>query len=226
MTGKREQGIKRDGEESAGASKEAGSMVVLHKYTEEEKAFFREYVPGHSRKEIREEFIRRFGWKITMGQTVGCIKRWKLNTGRTGRFEKGQQSHNKGVPMSKEVYEKASKTMFKKGNVPHNHKPVGSERVNVEGYIEIKVEEPRKWRLKQRVIWEQHYGEIPKGHVIIFADGNKLNTDIENLRMISNKEMLTMTRRQLRTKNQELTDTGIGLAKLINATYEAKKRRG
>lgn len=226
MTGKREQGIKRDGEEPAGKSKEAGAMVTQHKYTDEEKAFFRDFVPGHSRKEIREEFIRRFGWEITMGQTIGCIKNWHLNTGRTGRFEKGQQAFNKGVPMRGEVYEKAKATMFKKGHIPHNHKPVGSERVNVEGYIEVKVAEPRTWVFKHRMIWEQHHGEIPKGYVIIFADENKLNTDIENLRMISNKEMLTMTRKKLRSKNQELTDAGIGLAKLINATHEAKKRRG
>ena len=29
--------------------------------------------------------------------------------------------------------------MFKKGNVPANHRPIGSERITVDGFVEIKV---------------------------------------------------------------------------------------
>ena len=39
--------------------------MVIHKYTEEEKAFLAEFVPGHSYKEIAEEFNRRFLTTIT-----------------------------------------------------------------------------------------------------------------------------------------------------------------
>ena len=70
--------------------------MVIHKYTEEEKAYLREFVPGHSHKEITEEFNRRFSADITVGQIKGSIKRYNLNTGRTGRFEKGHITHNKG----------------------------------------------------------------------------------------------------------------------------------
>ena len=45
--------------------------------------------------------------------------------------------------------------MFAKGNVPPNHRPVGSERISKDGYIEVKVAEPNKWRLKQRVVYEE-----------------------------------------------------------------------
>lgn len=38
------------------------------------------------------------------------------------------------------------------------------------------------------VVWEMHNGPIPKGHVIRFIDGNNLNCNIENLKLITRKE--------------------------------------
>lgn len=61
--------------------------------------------------------------------------------------------------MPPEVYAKVHPTMFGPGNRPANWKPVGSERVNIYGYVEVKVKEPRTWRVKARVLWEQATGE-------------------------------------------------------------------
>lgn len=40
---------------------------------------------------------------------------------------------------------------------------------------------------KRRVVWEQHFGPIPKTHMVIHLDGNKLNCDIDNLYCIPKK---------------------------------------
>ena len=53
------------------------------------------------------------------------------------RFQKGSVPPNKGKKVSPEVYSKIQPTMFKKGHSPVNHREVGSERINVYGYIEI-----------------------------------------------------------------------------------------
>lgn len=196
-----------------------------HVYTDEERAFFEEYVPGHSYAEIQKAFIEKFEWEITASQVKSYIGNNHLNTGRNGRFVKGQVAHNKGVKMPREVYEKAKHTMFAKGNVPHNHKPVGSERVNVDGYMEIKVAEPNKWRLKHNVVWEQHNGEIPKGSVVIFLDGDKLNISIDNLKLIKRSEHLIMNRYNLHGANAETTEVATNLAKLIDTTNKAKRRK-
>lgn len=37
------------------------------------------------------------------------------------------------------------------------------------------------WMEKGRVVWEQHHGKIPKGHNIVYLDGNPLNCEISNL---------------------------------------------
>lgn len=200
-------------------------MRICHIYTEEEKQFLAKVVPGRSYAEIRDEFIKEFGWEISAGQIKGCLKRYGLNTGRNGQFPKGHVPLNKGKKMSPEVYEKCKDTMFKKGQMPVNRRPVGSERVTVDGYIEIKVAEPRKWRLKHRVVWEQHNGPLPKYDAIIFLDGNSLNTDISNLKHVTRKELLLMNQNHLFSKDAELTIAGVNLAKLINKTKEAEEQK-
>lgn len=106
------------------------------------------------------------------------------------RFKKGLIPANKGKKMSPEQYAKCAPTMFKKGNVSKNKKKVWSERVNVDGYVEIKIADPDKWMLKHRWIWEQHNGKIPKGYNIQFKNGNTQDVRIENLYMISQADQL------------------------------------
>jgi hypothetical protein len=54
------------------------------------------------------------------------------------------------------------------------------------GYVAVCVERKRKYL--HRKVWEDFYGEIPKGFTIHHKDGNKLNNDITNLVLISNVE--------------------------------------
>jgi hypothetical protein len=92
--------------------------------------------------------------------------------------------------MPEEIRERVKHTWFPKGNKPQNHKPVGHERITRDGYKEVKVSEPNVFKLYHRLIWEQHNGPIPKGYNIQFKDGDKLNTTIENLYIISRKEQM------------------------------------
>ena len=197
-------------------------MRKCHIYTEDEKQFLAKVVPGHSYAEIREAFIKEFGWEISVGQIKGSIMRYGLNTGRSGQFPKGNVPLNKGKKMSPEVYEKCKGTMFKKGQTPVNRRAVGSERVTVDGYVEIKVAEPNKWKLKHRVVWEQHNGPLPRYDAIVFLDGNSLNTDISNLKHVTRKELLLMNQNHLFSDDADITNVGVNLVKLINKTNEAE----
>ena len=116
-------------------------------------------------------------------------------------------------------------TRFKKGNKPKNYRPVGSERITKDGYIEVKVADPNKWETKNKIIYKQYFGDIPKGHKVIYADGNKLNNDINNLILVSDNEELIMNRHKLRSENIELTKTGCLIAKVIDKTNMVKNER-
>jgi hypothetical protein len=121
---------------------------------------------------------------------AACRLRRGDNIGAKTRFVKGQKSWNKGVKGVCGVQDNCRPTQFKKGEKPVNWKPVGSERVNVDGYIEIKTEETPKWELKQRVIWREAHGEIPTGHVVAFLDGNPQNCVLENLECVSKADWM------------------------------------
>ena len=200
--------------------------MAVHVFTVEEKQFLIEYVPGHSHKEIQSEFINRFNWDITLGQVKNAIKRYGLNTGRTGRFEKGLIPANKGQKMSADLYEKCKPTMFKKGNVPANHKPVGSERITKDGYVEIKIAEPNKWRLKHLVVWEEANGSVPPKHCIFFMDNDRTNTDINNLRLIPRSQLVTMNgKRGFQGYDRESNEVALAAAELTQKINQVKERK-
>lgn len=122
---------------------------------------------------------------------IQCGKRVSQETRSIeARFKKGQKALNKGKKMTPEMYAKCKATMFKKGNTPKNHREVGSERISKDGYIEIKVAEPNKWRLKHRLLWEQTNGKIPRGYNIQFKNKNKTDLRLENLYIISREEQM------------------------------------
>lgn len=117
-------------------------------------------------------------------------KREGFRTGRTGRFEKGAVPINKGVPCSEGTggrHPNAQRTQFKKGNLPHNTKFAGHERVSKDGYVEISIEETnphtgfeQRYVLKHKHLWEQLHGPVPKGMFLKCLDGNRQNTDPSN----------------------------------------------
>ncbi len=57
-------------------------------------------------------------------------------------------------------------TMFKKGQVGTRFMPIGSERINADGYLDRKVSAtgypPRDWVAVHRLLWIEHHGPIPK----------------------------------------------------------------
>lgn len=193
------------------------------KYTEAMKKFIIENVEGISNDELTKRFNAEFGTSLDVSHIKSYKKNHHLSSGLTGQLEKGHRPHNKG---KKGVcYKGCEKGWFEKGNVPKNYRPIGSERINVDGYAEIKVEDPNKWKLKHNIVWEQANGRIPKDHAVIFLDGDKCNVKLENLKLISRAELLIMNRLDLFKKEAELTEAASIIAKVINAKNKAKKRR-
>ena len=201
----------------------------MHRYSEEQKEFIITNNYGKYSKELAEMFNQYFNTNITAKEIAYFRRNHKLKSGLTGQFKKGNVAHNKGKKqieyMSKEAIERTKKTRFKKGNKPKNYRPVGSERITKDGYIEVKVADPNKWETKNKIIYKQYFGDIPKGHKVIYADGNKLNNDINNLILVSDNEELIMNKYKLRTENIELTKTGYLIAKVIDKTNMVKNER-
>lgn len=137
-------------------------------------------------------FQAAFGREDVTPQNLHALrKRQGWHTGRTGHFEKGQVSHNKGkrcAPGTGGRHPNAARTQFKAGQVPHTYRGPGHERIDSkDGYIVIIVAAPNPWTgaatrpvHKHRWLWEQKHGPLPKGHVLKCLDGDKTNTDPGN----------------------------------------------
>lgn len=201
---------------------------MRHIYSDEEHKFIIDNVEGITLKELTKRFNEKFNLNVTENAIANRKNILGLRSGIVGgQFQKGHIPANKGKKgsMSPEQYEKCKATMFKKGNIPANHRPIGSERVNRrDGSILIKVQDghlQKNWMSKSRYIYEQAHGKIPKGHKVIFADGNNRNFDLDNLILVSNAEEFIMNQRKLMSKDAEFTKTGVVIAKVLS---KAKKR--
>ena len=192
-----------------------------HIWSDEEKQYLAEITPGRGYKEIQSMMSCKFGFDYTHHQIKGAITRNKLNTGRTGRFEKGHATWNKGT----KGLTKANVTSFKKGQKPHNYKPLGSERITKDGYCEIKVNDTgRRWRSKHVLIYEKHHGKVPKGSAVIFLDGDKRNFDIDNLHLVTRNQLAMLNKNSLIQKDAELTKTAINVVDLMKKISTIEKK--
>ena len=159
--------------------------------------------------------------RIRMASRLGAQHPKSIAT----RFPKGHIPDNKGKRVYPEVYEKMSSTMFKKGHTPANHREVGSERINKDGYIEIKVAESKRWRLKHRIIWEQVNGEIPKGYNVQFKNHNPQDCRIENLYLISRAEQIAKENSYWAKYPKEIQEL-IHLKGLVNRAIHKAEKNG
>jgi hypothetical protein len=160
---------------------------------------------------LTEDLAKQFNCSYSRISNLANRLGWKKNkdfireTARKNMFradhpakkfwiKKGDIPPNKGKKpsdyMTQEAIDRMRITQFKKGQMPHNHKNVGYERVNVEGYVEVKIAEPKTFKLKHRLVWEQKYGTIPHGYNVQFKDGNRQNCHIDNLYLISRADQL------------------------------------
>jgi len=167
------------------------------RYTKDQLAFLRNGYKTHQIKVLTDIFNEKYGTEKTVSAIKGTIFRNKFLSGRTGKFHKGNQAWNKG----KTGYMGANKTSFKKGNLPHNHKPLYSERIGKDGYREISVPEenpytgfPSRYVQKHVWVWKQKNGPVPDGHVITFRDGDITRVELENLTLLSRAELLWLNR--------------------------------
>lgn len=171
------------------------------KWNQDEVRILRKRYPHERTEDIARDLGRKVGGVYQKAYNLGLYKSEKYlaspaacrTNGKQGmgtRFQKGHESWNKGKRFV--AGGRSAETQFKPGEMPHNHVPIGTERVTKDGIRQRKVRDtgypPRDWKSCHALLWVEHHGEIPKGRIVVFKDGNRDNLVIDNLECITRSE--------------------------------------
>ncbi len=132
---------------------------------------------------------------VYLASPASCRLRRGDNIGSGTRFQKGHPTWNKGM---KGLRIGGEATQFKPGHrggkALLNYKPIGTERISKDGYLERKINDDmplqKRWRAVHLLVWEEVNGPLPPGHAVAFKDGNKRNISTDNLELISRSDLM------------------------------------
>ena len=215
-----------------------------HKYTTEEKEFLKEFAPGHNWQEIIDEFKSRFGIELSVHRLSSLLCEYGVRTNTRDKYPEEEKlflqeyipSHTRKETIS-EYKQRFGKdlSLTRLNNFQQYYhiltdperggkKPILSETAAKDGYIYIKVsDKPSKWIKKHRYIWEKTYGKIPEGYQLAFADGNRKNCDLKNLRLIRKSTQAIMNMTCLSKVDGEYFDTAVLIAELKHIQNNRQK---
>lgn len=128
-------------------------------------------------------------------------------------FETGRMANRgtrKGVPQSE--VGKAKTSLTKRRNAD---KTARGWRITSHGYVEYtRKDDPNYGRMAHVVAMEAHIGRrITRGECVHHIDGNKLNNDLSNLKLMTHAEHARLHRR-------EEMEAGLMRARRANGTFE------
>lgn len=204
-------------------------------YTAKELAWIKRHCTL-PRREAHTTFCRVFGrTDVSLINFNALCKRNGWATGRTGCFPKGHVPYNLG--QTRPFNANSARTQFKKGNrtgrANENYKPIGTERVTKDGYLERKIHDgmplQSRWRAVHLIEWEAVHGPLPKGHCLKSLDGDKRNTDPSNWTLLSRGLLPLLNGHRGHHYDQaapELKPAILTLAKLKRASAQRKAKRG
>lgn len=133
---------------------------------------------------------------------ISRIRAAETDNGHRFGFKKGHEPANKGIKRPPGWSPgRMRETQFQKGKVPYTWKPVGTLRVNADGYLDRKVSDsgypPDDWKAVHRLLWVEANGPIPVGHVVSFKPGMRTTVEAE----ITLDKLELLSRRQLLDRN-------------------------
>lgn len=187
--------------------------------------FLREFYPQHPAKELAKMLNKRFHLKRNERQVQSAAKRYGIKSGRDGKFKPGNKPSPEAGPKG------PNKTSFKKGNKPHNWNPIGHERWHGthHKYLQRKVTDTgntvRDYVEVHRLVWTEHHGPIPPGHIVIFRDSNRENIVIDNLMLVSRADHAILCKMGLYNGSAETKDAALLIAKIIRKRNERQNKR-
>lgn len=133
-----------------------------------------------------------------LASPAACRLRRGNHVGAPWRYPKGHVPANKGVRRPGWHRGRMRETQFQKGvrqGVAKTlYRPIGTERINAGGYRDRKVNDAlplqQRWRAVHVLVWEAANGPVPRGHAVVFRNGDKTDIRLENLECLSRADLM------------------------------------
>lgn len=151
------------------------------------------WLKKHAHKFLDRELAERFD--TTVNSVKACIMNHRIKPGRVRNFKKGHRPWNFRTRGLMNHSSASKRSQFKKGQLPPN--------TLHDGAITIRRDHPKdrkgrpykwirvalgKWIHYHRYLWVKKNGPVPPGHMVVFKDGDTMNTKMSNLKLISMAE--------------------------------------
>ncbi len=221
----------------------------MYKFTDEQKLFLESKVEDSSIKELVKLFNEEFQSKLTYHQIYSYIYYRGLTIGKSSKpqhkwtvkqheFLKEAATEVSAVELVELFNSEFGTNLtfsqvinYKRRHCWKNNRvgeEIGTEREKISGVIEVKIAKgngKKDWKSKHVLIWEKHNKqEVPKGHVVIFGDRNNRNFDINNLVLVSQRQLAMLNKNGLIKNDVELTKIGVTLAEIQMKMKEKQNR--
>lgn len=203
-------------------------MSPPYQWSQEEIDYVMANYKGCGYINMAKRLIQEFGSNITRFQVKSFYTRNKLHSGATGRFEKGHVVAN---PYPVHLHPNSKKTRFKKGQKAHNIKPVGSIIIDHDEnrpfrYYKIKIAEPNVWEHLHVHNYIKAHGPYDKTkYCLLFIDGNTLNCDVSNLKLIRKEEHVWLNHYKVHRDfdSAEEVEAHLAIVNLKSKIYRKKR---
>lgn len=151
------------------------------------------WLKKNASKFLDRELAARFN--TTVNSVKACIMNHKIKPGRNRNFQKGHRPWNFRTKGLMNHTKASQKMQFKKGHLPANTLHDGAITVRLDHpkdrngrpYKWIRIA-PGKWVHYHRYKWEKKNGPVPPGYMVVFKDGDTMNTRLSNLKLMSMAE--------------------------------------
>lgn len=215
-----------------------------HNYTEEEVEWLKENVYGVRHEELARRFNEHFGTNLTTRKIKKVLLARRIKNGLnqsdlTKEMKRFVFDNYRGIS-NQELADRVNKEFGTKFGATkladfkcNNNLQSGyrfevenlrkkkhlEETIRQDGYVYIKV--GTEWYIKQRWVYEQAYGELQPGEVLIFKDGDSTNCDLDNLIKVRKNVLCRVS--SLLTSDEEINNSLILNGLLLDKIKQKKE---
>lgn len=176
----------------------------MRTFTAEEIEFLGQALKDNGTRKVADMYRERYSAPLSQTHLRRVMQEYGLKPGK---------KQNVAIPVGTEKYSEYYDCIFVKTHHCDTRKIKDKKKRDYLRNLQ--------WEMKQNVVWEKTMGcKLPKGWVVIFLDGNRMNYDQNNLYAVPIHVAGTIEKMKMHSENATIYKTALMWGQLF---YEMKK---